>query len=59
MPDASCLTMCPPASLFSVPLPSIQVVTHLCYSDFDDILPAIDRMDGENRAGGNIQYATH
>lgn len=24
-----------------------QVVTHLCYSDFQDILPAIDRMDGE------------
>ncbi|KAG2442603.1 hypothetical protein HXX76_002688 [Chlamydomonas incerta] len=24
-----------------------QVVTHLCYSDFDDILPAIDRMDAD------------
>nr|Q39586.1 RecName: Full=5-methyltetrahydropteroyltriglutamate--homocysteine methyltransferase; AltName: Full=Cobalamin-independent methionine synthase; AltName: Full=Methionine synthase, vitamin-B12 independent isozyme [Chlamydomonas reinhardtii]AAC49178.1 cobalamin-independent methionine synthase [Chlamydomonas reinhardtii]prf//2207381A Met synthase [Chlamydomonas reinhardtii] len=24
-----------------------QVVTHLCYSDFQDILPAIDRMDAD------------
>jgi len=24
----------------------VQVVTHLCYSDFQDIMSAIDRMDG-------------
>ena len=23
-----------------------QIVTHLCYSQFEDILPAIDRLDG-------------
>ncbi|PNH08972.1 5-methyltetrahydropteroyltriglutamate--homocysteine methyltransferase [Tetrabaena socialis] len=27
--------------------PATQVVTHLCYSDFDDILPAVDRMDAD------------
>lgn len=33
------------------PLPclALQVVTHLCYSDFQDIMGAIDRMDGEHR----------
>ena len=25
-----------------------QVVTHLCYSDFADIMPAIEAMDGES-----------
>ncbi len=25
----------------------MQVVTHLCYSDFQDIMGAIDDMDGE------------
>ncbi|KXZ56801.1 METE protein [Gonium pectorale] len=27
--------------------PATQIVTHLCYSDFNDILPAIDRMDAD------------
>jgi len=26
--------------------PSTQIVTHLCYSQFEDILPAIDALDG-------------
>ena len=26
--------------------PETQVVTHLCYSDFEDILPAIDGLEG-------------
>jgi methionine synthase II (cobalamin-independent) len=26
--------------------PETQVVTHLCYSDFEDILPAIDGLKG-------------
>ena len=26
-----------------------QVVTHLCYSDFEDIMGAIDGLDGELR----------
>ena len=26
-----------------------QIVTHLCYSQFEDILPAIDRLDGMHR----------
>jgi 5-methyltetrahydropteroyltriglutamate--homocysteine methyltransferase len=30
----------------AVAAPSTQIVTHLCYSEFADILPAIDRMDG-------------
>ncbi|KAG2448374.1 hypothetical protein HYH02_006956 [Chlamydomonas schloesseri] len=30
-----------------VAAPHTQVVTHLCYSDFQDILPAIDRMDAD------------
>ncbi|PXF47408.1 5-methyltetrahydropteroyltriglutamate--homocysteine methyltransferase [Gracilariopsis chorda] len=28
-------------------LPSTQIVTHLCYSDFEDILDAIDGMDAD------------
>lgn len=28
--------------------PATQVVTHLCYSQFEDILAAIDALDGEN-----------
>lgn len=31
----------------AVAAPATQIVTHMCYSDFEDILPAIDRMDGE------------
>lgn len=27
--------------------PSTQIVTHLCYSEFEDILPAIDGMDAD------------
>lgn len=30
----------------SIAKPATQIVTHLCYSDFGDVLPAIDRMDG-------------
>ena len=30
----------------SVAKPETQVVTHLCYSDFEDILPAIDGLKG-------------
>jgi methionine synthase II (cobalamin-independent) len=30
----------------SVARPETQVVTHLCYSDFEDILPAIDGLKG-------------
>ena len=26
--------------------PETQMWTHFCYSDFEDILPAIDAMDG-------------
>ena len=25
---------------------ALQIVTHLCYSDFEDILPAIDGLEG-------------
>ncbi|KAG2493151.1 hypothetical protein HYH03_008575 [Edaphochlamys debaryana] len=31
----------------AVAAPGTQVVTHLCYSDFEDILPAIDAMDAD------------
>jgi hypothetical protein len=31
--------------------PEVQVVTHLCYSDFGDIMQAIQEMDGERRFG--------
>lgn len=30
----------------AVAQPATQIVTHLCYSEFADILPAIDRLDG-------------
>jgi 5-methyltetrahydropteroyltriglutamate--homocysteine methyltransferase len=26
--------------------PSVQIVTHLCYSSFEDIMAAIDALDG-------------
>jgi 5-methyltetrahydropteroyltriglutamate--homocysteine methyltransferase len=31
----------------SVAKPSVQVVTHLCYSDFQDIMAAVDAMDAD------------
>lgn len=31
----------------AVARPDVQVVTHLCYSSFEDILQAVDDMDGE------------
>jgi hypothetical protein len=31
----------------SVARPCVQVVTHLCYFDFQDIMKAVDDMDGE------------
>lgn len=31
----------------TVAAPSTQIVTHLCYSEFEDILPAIDALDGK------------
>lgn len=38
----------PPSRLStSVARPQVQVVTHLCYSDFQDIMKAVDDMDGE------------
>jgi len=30
----------------SVATPALQIVTHLCYSQFEEILPAIDALDG-------------
>jgi methionine synthase II (cobalamin-independent) len=33
----------------SVAKPAVQVVTHLCYSDFQDIMEAVDAMDGEQQ----------
>lgn len=30
----------------AVAAPETQIVTHLCYSEFEDILPSIDRLDG-------------
>ena len=30
----------------AVAKPETQVVTHLCYSDFEDILSAIDGLEG-------------
>lgn len=33
----------------SVAKPSVQVVTHLCYSDFQDIMAAVDAMDGKQQ----------
>lgn len=35
----------------SVAQPQVQVVTHLCYSDFQDIMKAVDDMDGEGLLG--------
>lgn len=35
----------------SVAKPSVQVVTHLCYSDFQDIMAAVDALDGERAPG--------
>lgn len=38
----------PPARLTTaVAAPATQVVTHLCYSDFEDIMASIVDMDGE------------
>jgi len=31
----------------SIAMPEIQIVTHLCYSEFEQILGAIDSLDGE------------
>uniref|UniRef100_A0A383VYE6 5-methyltetrahydropteroyltriglutamate--homocysteine S-methyltransferase n=1 Tax=Tetradesmus obliquus TaxID=3088 RepID=A0A383VYE6_TETOB len=31
----------------AVAAPGVQVVTHLCYSDFQDIMPAVDAMDAD------------
>lgn len=42
--------LCPRLST-SVARPAVQVVTHLCYSDFQDIMAAVDDMDGERRGG--------
>lgn len=46
----------------SVAKPQVQVVTHLCYSDFQDIMQAVDDMDGETvhsllsqRGGGVVR----
>lgn len=36
----------------AVAAPATQMVTHLCYSDFQDIMAAIDDMDGECVWGG-------
>lgn len=33
----------------AVAKPATQIVTHLCYSEFGDILAAIDRLDGARR----------
>lgn len=44
----------------SVALPQVQVVTHLCYSDFQDIMTAVDDMDGEGsgeRKGGRMKLS--
>ncbi|EFN57923.1 hypothetical protein CHLNCDRAFT_141995 [Chlorella variabilis] len=43
-------------------MPEVQVVTHLCYSDFADIMPAIEAMDAdvltiENSRSGNEMIA--
>ncbi len=38
----------------SVVRPETQVVTHLCYSDFEDILPAIDGLKGAQQASNSI-----
>lgn len=41
----------------------MQVVTHLCYSDFDDIMPAIHAMDADvltienSRSGDEMIHA--
>ncbi|PSC76117.1 5-methyltetrahydropteroyltriglutamate-homoc ysteine s-methyltransferase isoform A [Micractinium conductrix] len=43
--------------------PEVQVVTHLCYSDFDDIMPAIHAMDADvltienSRSGDEMIHA--
>ena len=29
---------------------AVQIVTHLCYSDFEDILPAIDGLEGAQQS---------
>lgn len=34
----------------------MQIVTHLCYSDFQDIMTAIDRMDGMDHKYGVIDH---
>jgi len=31
----------------TVASPATQIVTHLCYSQFEEILPAIDALDGK------------
>nr|BAU71146.1 METE; cobalamin-independent methionine synthase [Parachlorella kessleri] len=46
----------------AVARPDVQVVTHLCYSDFEDIMGAIDAMDAdvltiENSRSGNEMIA--
>lgn len=46
----------------SVARPSVQIVTHLCYSDFQDIMEAVDAMDAdvltiENSRSGDAMVA--
>ena len=36
-------------------LPLSQIVTHLCYSDFEDILPAIDGLEGAARPSADLR----
>lgn len=47
-PIPSCLPIRPCRLCTSVASPSTQVVTHLCYSDFGDIMQPIIDMDGEH-----------
>lgn len=42
----------------AVAAPATQVVTHLCYSDFGDIMGPIIDMDGAARGGGYSGCAT-
>jgi Cobalamin-independent synthase, Catalytic domain len=52
-------TLCRGRLATAAAAPATQIVTHLCYSDFEDILDAIDRMDGDHKPYTPTHYLTH
>lgn len=40
----------------AVAAPETQIVTHLCYSEFEDILESIDRLDGASPSAPRTRH---